>query len=196
MSSRASSVPVGRNNADLLRAAAGGDCSAWEELVSRYGRAVRATVAAFRLQEADAADAVQNTWLRMLERGHTIRDPERLGGWLMTTAGRECLTVIHRRRREVPVDVTAEPATQNPGPEALALADDIRREVAAVVDGLTGRRRQLVDALFYGPDQSYAELSRDCDIPIGSIGPTRGRVLRDLRPKLEQRGVHADHAVA
>ena len=184
MSSRASSVPVGRNNADLLRAAAGGDCSAWEELVSRYGRAVRATVAAFRLQEADAADAVQNTWLRMLERGHTIRDPERLGGWLMTTAGRECLTVIHRRRREVPVDVTAEPATQNPGPEALALADDIRREVAAVVDGLIGRRRQLVDALFYGPDQSYAELSRDCDIPIGSIGPTRARCIAKLRPLL------------
>lgn len=179
-------------NADLLRAAGNGDSAAWEELVSRYGRVVRATVAAFRLQEADAADAVQNTWVRAFERWHTIRDPERLGGWLMTTAGRESLALIRRRRREIPVDVAAtEPAALGPGPEAQALADDVRREVAAVVDGLTGRRRQLVDALFYRPDPSYADLSRDCDIPVGSIGPTRGRLLRDLRSSLEQRGIDA-----
>ncbi len=77
-----------------------GDMATWEELVRRYNRLVRSTVASFRLQGADAEDAVQNTWLRVVERMDTIRDPERLGGWLATTASRECLALIRRRHPE------------------------------------------------------------------------------------------------
>ena len=53
-----------RTVTELVRAAADGDGRAWGEIVVRYGDLVRATVAGFRLQQADAADAVQNTWLR------------------------------------------------------------------------------------------------------------------------------------
>jgi RNA polymerase sigma factor (sigma-70 family) len=184
------------SNAELLRAARAGRNAAWAELISRYDGAVRGATAAFRLQDADADDVAQNTWLRLMERGHTIRDPQRLGGWLITTAGRECLALLRNRRRELVVDVSAtELLSHLPGPEALVVAEDLRQEVAAVVAALTGRRRQLVDALFYRPDPSYAQL-RDCGIPQGSIGPTRGRALRELREGLERRGIDAGFAVA
>jgi DNA-directed RNA polymerase specialized sigma24 family protein len=82
---------------DLVQAASNGDRTAWAEIVRRYGDLVRATVARFRLQQADAADATQNTWLRAVERIGTVREPERLGGWLATTAARECLAVLRSR---------------------------------------------------------------------------------------------------
>ncbi|MDQ4020382.1 MAG: hypothetical protein M3257_01845 [Actinomycetota bacterium] len=47
----------------------------------------------FRLQEADALDAVQMTWLRLAENAHRVQFPEKLGGWLATTARRECLRI-------------------------------------------------------------------------------------------------------
>ena len=95
------------------------------------------------------------------------------------------------RRRERPTDVGLdEIAALVPGPEAVAIAADVRRVVADVVADLSGRRRQVVDALFYLPGDGYAVL-RDCGIPHGSIGPTRGRLLRDLRGAMRTREIDA-----
>ncbi len=66
-------------NATILGAACAGDTSAWDELVRRYRGALRAAVGSYRLKPADAADAIQNTWLRLFERAATIRNPETLG---------------------------------------------------------------------------------------------------------------------
>src|SRR3712207_307335 len=63
---------------DLLAAATAGDQGAWAELVVRYSGLVAAVVAGFRLQESDAADVVQNTWLRLVTHSATIRDAARL----------------------------------------------------------------------------------------------------------------------
>ena len=76
-------------NGTILRAACAGDKTAWDEIVRRSEGVVRAAVATYRLAPADAADAIQNTWLRLFEHAATIRDPEKLGGWLTTTARRE-----------------------------------------------------------------------------------------------------------
>ena len=47
---------------------------AWDELMRRYGGLVKAVVRRYRLQEADAADAVQGTWCRAVEQLDTVRD--------------------------------------------------------------------------------------------------------------------------
>ncbi|GAY09768.1 RNA polymerase sigma factor [Pseudonocardia sp. N23] len=182
------------SDGELLERARAGDSTATAEIVARHGVAVRAAVRSFRLQEADVCDAVQNTWVRLIERGCTIRDPQRLRGWLVRTAGRECLALLRRTRRELPTDVGLdEIAALVPGPEAVVILADVRRVVADVVADLSGRRRQVVDALFYLPGDGYAAL-RDRGIPHGSIGPTRGRLLRDLRGAM--RTCEIDAAVA
>jgi RNA polymerase sigma factor (sigma-70 family) len=186
-----------RTTHELVGAARGRDPKAWEELVSRYQGMVRGVVASFRLQESDAADAVQNTWLRALERLDGIRDPERLGGWLATTARRECLAVLRRSRREVPDEVrTVELATAAPEPEAVVLAREARRALDRAVAELPGRRRELVHALFYRPELRYTEVSRAMGVPVGSIGPTRRRVLGALRCGLVRAGVDTPSPVA
>ena len=76
--------------------------------MARYGGMVRGVVASFRLQEADAADAVQMTWLRAFERLDSVRNPDRLGGWLATIANRECLALLRRARWETPDETVAD----------------------------------------------------------------------------------------
>lgn len=175
---------------DLVAAAVAGDRGAWTEIMKRYGAMVRAVAGGFRLQEADAADAVQNTWLRALERLHTVRDPDRLGGWLKTTARRECLALLAAAGRERADDEVGETLVESaPGPEAAVLHDEMRRAVREAVDSLSGRRRNLVDVLFFGWPGNYAAASRMIGMPVGSIGPTRARTLRDLRGRLEVLGV-------
>ncbi len=186
-----------RTVTELVRAAAEGDGRAWAEIVVRYGDLVRATVAGFRLQQADAADAMQNTWLRALERIGTVRDPERLGGWLTTTAARECLAVLRRSKRELPVDAFVDQvAWTGPTPETRVLRDERDRAVDAAVAQLPTRRRQLVDAIFRGPDNDYAQVAQVTGMPVGSIGPTRGRALVELRGQMQRDGYGPEDLVA
>jgi RNA polymerase sigma factor (sigma-70 family) len=181
------SEPV--TTAELVRRACERRPGAWSELVSRYEGLVRAVVASYRLQEADFADAVQNTWLRALERLGTVRDAESLGGWLTTVARRECLALLARSRRETPGEVADDRAAlEDAGPEAVVLAEEARRAVARAVTELPGKRRELLQVLFSTAEPNYAEVSRLVGLPIGSIGPTRQRALRSLRGGLARAG--------
>lgn len=178
------------DTADLVHAARGRDHGAWEELVRRYGGMVRGVAASYRLTESDAADVGQNTWLRAFERLDTLREPDRLGGWLATIARRECLAVLRRTVREVSDGLLdGEVRSTAPGPEATVLAGEARGLVRRAVAELPVRRRALIGTLFGEADVRYADVSRVLDIPPGSIGPTRGRVLRMLRHSLEQDGL-------
>ncbi|TWF75877.1 RNA polymerase sigma factor (sigma-70 family) [Pseudonocardia hierapolitana] len=173
----------------LVRDACDRRPGAWSELASRYEGLVRAVVGSYRLQEADFADAVQNTWLRALERLHTVRDPDSLGGWLTTVARRECLALLARSRREAPTGVAEDQlVVEEPGPLAMVLAEEARRAVAHAVTELPVKPRALVSALFSTPEPNYAEVSRQMGLPIGSIGPTRQRALRTLRCGLARAG--------
>ena len=168
----------------LLDAVARGDRRAWEEIVRRYEGLVTATVRAFRLQEADAADAEQRTWLRLVEHHASVRDPEHLGGWLTTTATRECLGILRGHRLVVDLaDVDAVPDPQGDVEQRIIDADEAAH-LWNVVTLLPPRGRAVVTALFADERIPYAEVSRATGIPVGSLGPTRARVLRQLRQLL------------
>lgn len=174
---------------ELVRAARGRDPLAWAELVSRYQRMVHGVVRPFLSRDADRADTVQNTWLRAFERIETLRDPDRMGGWLASIARRESLATLRRSGREVPVAIdTMELPSREPGPEPALLASESRRAVARAVAALPPQRRAFVQALFYDPEPSYADIARTLVMPTGSIGPTRQRVLCTLRSGLQERG--------
>jgi RNA polymerase sigma factor (sigma-70 family) len=189
MPARTATRPDELSVTDLVDLARAGDQRAWREIMARYGGLVRAVVGSFRLQDADAADTVQSTWLRAFERIGSVREPERLGGWLRTTARRECLARATATVRTQPDSVLADALVDpGPGPEALALREEARRAVRAAVERLGGRRRALVDALFYAEAEHYADVARQIGMPVGSIGPTRARTLRDLRERLVEAG--------
>jgi RNA polymerase sigma factor (sigma-70 family) len=176
------------NVASLLLRIREGDAAAWDEIFRRYGKLVSTTVRSFRLQEADALDAVQMTWLRLAENAHRVQFPERLGGWLATTARRECLHIL-RQVKPIPglVDITPDTvADPSIGPEQHAIAADIAQTLRKLVAELSPRRQTLVRMLFTDHPRSYAEVAQTAGIPPGGIGPTRARALRQLRDKLHE----------
>jgi DNA-directed RNA polymerase specialized sigma24 family protein len=52
---------------ELLSAAAGGDEAAWQAIVRRYESLLWSVARSFRLDDADASDVVQTTWLKLVE---------------------------------------------------------------------------------------------------------------------------------
>jgi DNA-directed RNA polymerase specialized sigma24 family protein len=106
-------------------------------------------------------------------------------GWLATTARRECLKLVHRARPEIASDtIDVDRPAAGLTPEASVITNETHTEVRTAVARLHGRAGQLIDALFFQPPTSYAQLSERTGMPIGSIGSTRGRALQNLRGEL------------
>lgn len=173
------------SNADLVARAAAGEPAAWDRLVERYTNLLWSVGRAHRLSTADAGDVVQTTWLRLVENLERIQDPDRLAGWLVTTARRECLKVLRRSGRELVIgsddaalDVVDELA---PALDAALLAEERDAALWACFGRLSERCQLLLRVLMAADAPAYAEVSEALGMPIGSIGPTRMRCLDRLR---------------
>jgi len=175
--------------APLVARAAAGEQAAFNELVDRFAPLVWRIARSYRLSTADAGDVSQTTWLRLVEALDRIREPERLGAWLITTAKREALATIRRRDRLIPdADLSAtEPEAPGRLPSVAATGTDVletaetRTAVLEAWATLPERCRRLLALLLADPPVPYEEIGASLAMPIGSIGPTRQRCLARLR---------------
>jgi RNA polymerase sigma factor (sigma-70 family) len=175
---------VGLDAARLVKHAIAGDTSAWERLVDKYGRLVWSITREFKLAESDAADVFQITWMRLIERIDRLDHPDRVGSWLAATARNECLRCLASHKRLVlsPEDVAFDgPAAHEPEVDEALLAHERAQIVREAMTNLPWRWRRLLELLMADPPASYTEISDELGLPIGSIGPTRGRCLARLR---------------
>ena len=173
----------------LVRAAARGDEQAWDALIERYGPLVMAVIRRFALSRADAADVNQTVWLRLVEHLDRIREPEALPGWIMQTTRNECLRLLRADRRTWlfdPLDQVAETVVTAAAVEAgdldeRLLAAERHQALRDAYEELSPRCRDLVGLLLSDPPLSYEEIGARLGVPVGSIGPTRGRCVHKLR---------------
>lgn len=137
---------------------------------------------AFDFSSADAADAVQTTWLRLVEHLPRLHSPHHVGAWLAATTRNECLRLLRRSMREMAGDLDCERQTdEEPSPEAVVLAAERQDHLLEAFAQLPQRCQALLRVLAGQPPRSYAEVAAALGLPIGSIGPTRARCLDRLR---------------
>jgi RNA polymerase sigma factor (sigma-70 family) len=173
----------------LVRRAVEGDTRAWERLVAQYSRLIWSITGEFKLVESDAADVAQTTWLRLLEHIDRIEYPDRIGSWLAATARNECLRTLAARKRVVlgheNDDDLQNVAAHGAEVDERLLADESAQVVRDALSHLPGRWQRLLEMLMADPPVPYTEISDQLGLPIGSIGPTRGRCLARLRVLLQ-----------
>jgi RNA polymerase sigma factor (sigma-70 family) len=169
-----------------VRLARTGDPDAWSEIVRSFEDMLRAVVRGHRLSSADAADVVQTTWLRLAENIDRLQDPARVGAWLATTARRECLRIRRKLARELPAENPPEPRRGGVAPvDRRLLQADRNAALWSAFARLCPRDQRLLRMLTADPQPSYEQIGKALAMPIGSIGPTRGRALQRLRRRLE-----------
>ncbi|MER5377945.1 sigma-70 family RNA polymerase sigma factor [Streptomyces sp. NPDC002553] len=181
----------------LVRSAVDGDTAAWEGLVEGLSPLVWSVVRAHRLSEADGHEVYQTVWFRFAQHLGRIREPDKAGSWLASTARNECLKVIKGLRRLTPTDdpQLLDRVSEDRTPEQSVLDSEEAAERSERVrhlwqefEALGERCRQLLRVLISSPPPSYQEVSAALGIAVGSIGPMRQRCLRRLRSRLDARG--------
>jgi RNA polymerase sigma factor (sigma-70 family) len=177
-------VEVDMDVAALLSLAANGDQAAWNLLVERYTNLLWSIARAYRLTPADASDVVQTTWLKLVENLGRITDPDRLPAWLATTARRECLQLLRRTGRERRLsegDSVSDLSDPGPAVDDALLRLERNSALWRALGALSERCQRLLRVLMASPPPAYADVAVALDMPIGSVGPTRGRCLDQLR---------------
>jgi RNA polymerase sigma factor (sigma-70 family) len=182
---------MGTELTGLVTAAAAGDERAWEALYRRFDPALRRVPQGFRLSSHEADDALQATWLRAFRSLHRLENPAAIGGWLLTTARRESLRLLRLGTRELPAESAI--GVEVPDPDSYDDRDPLRdaersAAVRIALESLPPRERALLAVLSREPAPTYEEVAAELGMPLGSIGPTRGRALARLRrhPRLAQ----------
>jgi len=177
--------------AALVQGAVEGHQPAWSELVARFGGMIASVGRRYGLSAADVSELQQTTWLRLVENVHRIEQPERVGGWLATTARRESLQILRRAAKYTTgADQMLANLSDN---DVIDIHDrpsaEVRDALLQAWAQLKPRCREMLTLLMSDGDVGYKDLSKLLNMPIGSIGPTRARCLERLRRLIAEEGV-------
>ncbi len=178
--------PTAAALAAAVAAVRSGDRSAWNELWALLETTVTGVARGrFRLDAADIDDIGQEVRLRLQLHIDRIEEPRAVRAWVRTTTTRECLRLLRQRARTEALDGQLDDEIDlRDDPARRAEQTEVCRAVRNAVGRLSARRRTLVRLLFE-EDREYADIASELQMPIGSIGPTRCRLMAGLRADAE-----------
>jgi RNA polymerase sigma factor (sigma-70 family) len=173
------------DDAELIERYRAGDHAAFGQLHHAYTPLIRRACRSQRMPAADIDDVEQDVWNAFCRYPPTLQRADGLKSWLWVTTVNAC----HRRRRR-PATVSLEAAPDLPAPESSAPDVQVLRDESSVVVGrllssIRARERQLMEHVFIDDRPNYRMISATLQLPVGSIGPTRSRILKKLRATAE-----------
>lgn len=183
MSTPAATGSLATEAADAFRAFRDGDARRMADLVRLLTPSLWGVARSCGLDRGQAEEVVQAGWVALVAHAETVRDPQAVFGWLLTTVRREAWRVS---RHPEGAELDAEPLSPLPGPEAVAESKERSALLWRHVRALNPRCQALLRVVAFAATPDYSAISVALGMPVGSIGPTRGRCLAALRTALQR----------
>ena len=152
----------------MVEQAQKGSSQAVYELYQRYFYRAYYTAIKVLKDEISAEEVVQESFLRVLTKIESLREPENFEGWFFSIVYREIQAIIRARKKTAPVDSAEVIDQQDPAlisalnteflpEEALASKED-RTLLMSLIDGLPMAQRAAV-VLFYFNELSIPQIA-------------------------------------
>ena len=177
-------LPLGARAAAAFHAYRAGERERLDELVRLLTPLLWHTARAQRASKELAEDAIQTAWLRFVDSADTIVEERAVVSWLVVTVKRETWRLLRLSGRESAPESGVPEVADEATPEQQAILTQRQRLLWHHVADLPERCRTLLRVIAFAPVPDYAGVAASLGMPIGSIGPTRGRCLAKLRAAL------------
>jgi RNA polymerase sigma factor (sigma-70 family) len=171
-----------------------GNRDAFDDLVATVTPLMWHTVRGQGVDPTAAEDVVQTVWMSLLHSAEKVRDPQTVVKWLLISARRESWRVTKRTRADVSrtaaifgvdgEEILSIPVQRESLPDEVVLRDAHQQLLWNHVQELPERCRTLIRVIAFADKPDYAQIAESLGMPVGSIGPTRGRCLAKLRDQL------------
>ena len=177
----------------LVELAISEDPEAFGEIIGRWERKLFALCFGMLTREAEARDAVQETFIAAYRNLSKFRGDAKVSSWLHRIAVNQCLTVKRRaktRAEEFLDDETNEEdrvfvASPDLSPVFTAESDERSKIVRQVVGALPLDLRQVVVMKEF-EDMTFQEISETLEIPLSTVKSRLYKALKQLKMKLER----------
>lgn len=160
-----------------------GDEAAWDALIARYAPLIWSVLRRLGIPSADAEDLFQNVCLKLYGHLETLRDVEKLAGWLATVTRHE--VTAWARRRKALFEIPETLPDPGPGLDEALLQEERSFHLRGALGRLGEPCKTLLTRMYSEPPTPYAQLAEELNMPLGSLGPRRARCLDKLRKLLE-----------
>ncbi|HEX3961130.1 MAG TPA: sigma-70 family RNA polymerase sigma factor [Trebonia sp.] len=138
---------MSKGDSEVVASIVAGDPSGLAAAYDQYAAALYAYCCTLLHEPADAADAVQDTFVIASSRLAGLRDPERLRPWLYAVARNECLRRLRYRRAMAPLDEMADGpdlADETADVSGEAERADLRALMRTAIGGLNAAEREII----------------------------------------------------
>jgi RNA polymerase sigma factor (sigma-70 family) len=159
---------------EVVAAIVAGDPTGLAEAYDKYAVPLHSYCRSMLREPADAADAVQDTFLVATAKLRTLRDPGKLRSWLYAVARNECLRRLRPGLALSALEEAADMLTETTEVGLAAERAELQALVRAAIDGLNPGERdvielslvheldgdELAEALGVSRNHAHAQLSR------------------------------------
>ncbi len=160
-----------------------GDKDAFSQLVSLYGKRIYYAAYSFLHNVDDAADIVQEVFLRAYRNIGSFDTTRSFYPWLYRIARNLCINAAKKAsRRDTALPAEELIASPGPDPASQLLRNEEMDELHRAIEKLPGKQREILTLKTF-QDCSYAEIAEILDIPIGTVMSrlyTARKQLREL----------------
>ncbi len=182
---------------ELARKLRSGDPEIVERLIEQYQYRLFRYLLSLTGNRPNAEDLFQETWLRVLERGHQYNGRWKFESWLFSVARHLAIDSM-RRKKAASLDAFAdpgadsgnvaaprEPAAVGASPFDLAAGQEEGARLAAALAQLPAFFREVL-VLRFQEDMKLEEIAAVTDAPLSTVKSRLYRGLREFRDLLER----------
>jgi len=140
--------------------------------------------------QATAEDLFQETWIRVLEKGHQYDGKSKFSTWLMTIAHNVAIDHLRKRTnasldemRDTEDGAPFEPPAKGRSPFEEAAASEDRARIQAALDEIPPIFREVL-VLRFQEQMKLEEIAKLVGIPLATVKTRLYRGVQALRPAL------------
>jgi RNA polymerase sigma-70 factor (ECF subfamily) len=168
----------------MLRIQQSNDRTAFAELFRRYRGRITSYATRLAGNRAEGENLAQETFLRVLEKGHLYSYPRRFSTWIFTIA-RNLTTDFQKKKRAITSEsfdlmADAQRDSEFRQPDISAMQDETTRALARAIDQLPPQHREvLILRAFY--DMSYREIAEIVGCPESTARSRMDYAVKELK---------------
>ena len=170
-----------QSDAELVNAVLGGNKRAFEVLVKRYERPVRAVALDVLGDYHLATDVSQDAFVTAYENLDGLRKPVAFGSWLMKITRRCALDCVRRKRDGASLESVIPPPTHHPDGQL----DEEKQWLLTAVMKLPESERQVIMLRYFG-DNRVNHVAEILGRSVGTVTKQLSRAQKRLRKMLRE----------
>ncbi len=178
----------------LIERALQGDQKAYTDIVARFREQIYHFIFRMVKDKAQAEDLTQETFIKAFRALASFNSNYAFSTWLYKIAANNCIDYFRKKKLattsiDTPIkakdgELQRDFPDREQGPESELISKEQTNQIQSAIDSLPPKYKQAI-MLRHSQDKSYEEISKELDIPLGTVKVRIFRAREMLKARMK-----------